>query len=68
MYKYYITADKIGEFVAKLYARGRKVSIDPERGEVTISVEDSYEWVKVFNESSLDDICNSLDNKDDRHE
>ena len=36
MNKYYITSDKVGEFVAKMYAAGIEVSVDPSAQQITV--------------------------------
>lgn len=61
MNKYYITSDKIGEFVAHLYAAGIKVDCDPARHQLIVKKsDDSYEWIHVFNKSSFGDLCAAL--------
>ena len=58
MNKYYITSDKIGEFVARMYAAGIEVSVDPSAQLITIKKpERGYEWVQIFSESSFDELC-----------
>lgn len=57
----YITSDKIGEFVTRLYANGYKVSIDPARQEICVITEnDKYAWVKIFGKQSLEDLCKAF--------
>ena len=56
----YITSDKIGEFVARLYAKGYKANVDPERQEICVTTKDGYEWVKVFGKQSFEDLCNAF--------
>jgi hypothetical protein len=61
MNKYYITSDKIGEFVAKMYAAGIEVSVDPSARQVTIKKpEGGYEWVHIFNKTSFDELCSAF--------
>lgn len=58
MSKYYITADKVGEFVARMYAAGVRVDTDPDTKELCIhKAEGGYEWVHVFNKNSFDELC-----------
>lgn len=57
MNKYYITSDKVGEFVAKLYAAGVRVDIKPEENELCIHTDAGYEWVHVFSKGSFDELC-----------
>ena len=40
MEKYYITSDKVGEFVAKLYAAGVEVSAEPKNRQLTVKKQD----------------------------
>lgn len=61
MKKYYITSDKIGEFVAKMYAAGIEVSAEPQSNQLTIKKPDGgYEWVHVFNKGSFDELCDAF--------
>ena len=57
MNKYYITSDKVGEFVAKLYAAGIEVKASPEEKQLTIHTSCGYEWVQVFDKGSFDELC-----------
>lgn len=58
MKRYYITADKLGEFVARMYAAGIKVDCDPKEEQITLKKPDgSYEWIHIFNKGSFDDLC-----------
>lgn len=58
MNKYCITSDKIGEFVAKMYAAGIEVSVYPSTQQVTIKKpEGGYEWVHIFSKNSFDELC-----------
>lgn len=57
MNKYYITSDKVGEFVAKLYAAGIEVKASPEEKQLTIHTSWGYEWVQVFDKGSFDELC-----------
>lgn len=58
MNKYYITSDKVGEFVAKMYAAGVEVSAEPKGRQLTVKTQDGrYEWVHVFDKGSFDELC-----------
>lgn len=58
MNKYYITSDKIGEFVARMYAAGIEVSVDPSAQQITIKKpEGGYEWVHIFSKGSFEELC-----------
>lgn len=58
MEKYYITSDKVGEFVAKLYAAGVGVSAEPRERQLTVKKQDGgYEWIHVFDKGSFDELC-----------
>lgn len=61
MEKYYITSDKVGEFVAKMYAAGVAVDTDPKSRQITIKKpEGGYEWVHVFDKGSFDELCDAF--------
>lgn len=58
MNKYYITSDKVGEFVAKLYAAGVEVSAEPQNRQLTVKkLDGGYEWIHVFDKGSFDELC-----------
>lgn len=58
MEKYYITSDKVGEFVAKMYAAGVAIGTDPKSRQITVKKpEGSYEWIHVFDKGSFDELC-----------
>ena len=58
MEKYYITSDKVGEFVAKLYAAGVGVLAEPRERQLTVKKQDGgYEWIHVFDKGSFDELC-----------
>lgn len=58
MKKYYITSDKVGEFVARLYAAGISVDTDPKSSQITVRKPDGgYEWIHVFDKGSFDGLC-----------
>lgn len=58
MKKYYITSDKVGEFVARMYAAGIRVDSDPEARQLTVNKPGGgYEWIYVFDKGSFDELC-----------
>lgn len=71
MNKYYITEDKVGEFISAMYAKGIRVDAIPERQELTVHTSvGCYEWVKVFSKGSFEELCKAFDNeaKEEGHE
>ena len=61
MNKYYITSDKVGEFVARMYAAGIEISVDPSAHQITIKKpEGGYEWIHIFSKSSFDELCSAF--------
>lgn len=61
MNKYYITSDKVGEFVAKMYAAGIEVSVNPSAQQITVKKpEGGYEWIHIFSKSSFDELCSAF--------
>lgn len=62
MDKFYITADKVGEFVAKMYEKGIRVDADPNNSQLTVHKPGGgYEWIKVFNKGSFEELCKAFD-------
>jgi hypothetical protein len=58
MEKYYITSDKIGEFVQRMYDKGIKVTSEPQDRQVVVhKPEGGYEWIKVFSKGSFEELC-----------
>lgn len=58
MNKYYITSDKVGEFVAKMYAAGIRVDAEPGSSQLTVHLlNGGYAWVHVFCKGSFDELC-----------
>lgn len=61
MEKFYITSDKVGEFVARMYAAGINVSVEPQSNQIVVTKpEGGYEWIRVFNKGSFDELCAAL--------
>ena len=61
MNKFYITADKVGEFVAKMFAAGIKVNSDPSKKELCVHMKNGgYEWIHVFEKGSFDELCSNF--------
>lgn len=62
MDKFYITSDKVGEFVAKMYEKGIRVDADPNNAQLTVHKPGGgYEWIKVFNNGSFEELCKAFD-------
>jgi len=58
MEKYYITSDKVGEFIQRMYDKGIRVDAEPEENRLTLhKPEGGYEWIKVFSKSSFEELC-----------
>lgn len=58
MEKYYITSDKIGEFIQRMYEAGIRVDSEPEGNRLCLhKPEGGYEWIKVFKKGSFDELC-----------
>lgn len=61
MRKYYITSDKIGEFVQRMYEKG--IRVDAGSQELTVHLPNGgYEWIKVFSKGSFEELCAKFDN------
>lgn len=66
MYKYYLTADKVGDFIAKMWQKGIAVSSDPKSKLITVSKPDGgYVWIHVFDKGSFDELCNTFEQKEE---
>lgn len=58
MEKYYITSDKVGEFIQRMYEKGIQVGADPKSKQLTVHRPGGgYEWIKVFNKGSFEELC-----------
>lgn len=58
MEKYYITSDKVGEFIQRIYDAGIRVDGEPEGNRLCLyKPEGGYEWIKVFKKSSFEELC-----------
>ena len=58
MEKYYITSDKVGEFIQRMYDAGIRVDSEPERDRLSLhKPEGGYEFIKVFKKSSFAELC-----------
>ena len=60
MNKYYLTADKVGDFIARMWQAGVNVDIEPRNHQITIKKDGKYEWIHVFEKGSYDDLCNAF--------
>lgn len=58
MEKYYITSDKVGEFIQRMYDKGIRVDAEPQDGRLAVHMPNGgYEWIKVFSKSSFEELC-----------
>ena len=65
MEKYYITSDKVGEFIQRMFDKGMRVSVDPSINQITITKSSGvYEWIKVFRKGSFEELCNMFDEQE----
>ena len=61
MDKYYITEDKIAEFVARMWKEGVEVRVEPKSDQLTVCTKTGgYEWIKVFRKQSFEDLMNEF--------
>ena len=61
MEKYYITSDKVGEFIQRMYDKGIRVYTDPEENRLALQKpKGGYEWIKVFKKSSFEELCEAF--------
>lgn len=62
MEKHYITSDKIGEFIQRMYDKGIRVDGDPKSKQLTVHLPNGgYEWIKVFAKGSFEELCAKFD-------
>jgi hypothetical protein len=61
MNKYYITADKVGEFIQRMYEKGIRVDAEPGDAQLAVHKPDGgYEWIKVFSKGSFEELCSAF--------
>ena len=61
MYKYYVTEDRLADFIARMWAEGIKVSADPNSSDLTIYLKGGgYEYVRVFKKNSFNELCDAI--------
>lgn len=61
MEKYYITSDKVGDFIQRMYDKGIRVDAEPEGNRLCLhKPEGGYEWIKVFKKSSFEELCKAF--------
>ena len=66
MEKYYITSDKVGEFIQRMYEKGMRVSVDPSMSQITVTKpQGGYEWITVFHKGSFEELCNMFDEQEE---
>lgn len=62
MNKYYITADKVGEFIQRMYEKGIRVDAEPGNAQLAVHKPNGgYEWIKVFSKGSFEELCAAFD-------
>ena len=60
----YITSDKVGEFIQRMYEMGIKAEANPSRDEVCITMpQGGYEWVKILSKNSFEEVCEQFNQK-----
>ena len=65
MEKYYITSDKIGEFIQKMYDKGIRVDAEPDNSQLCVHQSTGvYKWIKVFNKGSFEELCKAFDSEE----
>lgn len=61
MYKYYVTEDRIADFVSRMWAEGIKVSVDPKSSDIVVHKNDGgFEYVRVFKKNSFNELCDAV--------
>ena len=61
MKTFYLTADKVGDFIARMWQAGIEASIEPKSNQITIKGADGkYQWIHVFDKGSYEDLCNTF--------
>lgn len=61
MKKYYITSDKVGEFVARMYANGVRVDAEPDSSQLVVHLPNGgFEWIHIFGKSSFEELCSAF--------
>lgn len=64
MKTFYLTADKVGDFIARMWQAGIEASIEPKSNQITIKGADGkYQWIHVFDKGSYDDLCSAFISK-----
>lgn len=65
MEKYYITSDKVGEFIQRMFDKGVHASVDPSMNQITVTKPSGgYEWIKVFRKGSFEELCKVFDEQE----
>jgi hypothetical protein len=61
MYKYYVTEDRIADFVSRMWAEGIKVSVDPKSSDIVVHKKDGgFEYVCVIKKNSFNELCDAI--------
>lgn len=64
MKEYYITSDKVGEFVQRMYEKGIRVDAEPEDNRLSVHKPVcGYEFIKVYEKGSLESLVAMFDNQ-----
>lgn len=65
MEKFYITSDKVGDFIQRMYEKGIKVEADPKNNQLCVTKsKGGYEWVKVFHKDTYENLCKAFDKQE----
>ncbi len=58
---YYITSDKVGEFVQRMYAVGIQVDAEPQKDQLSVHLPNGeFEWIQVFSKGSFEELCTAF--------
>ena len=62
MEKHYITSDKVGEFIQRMYEKGIRAEAQPEKSEICVTLgAGRYEWIKIFSKTSFEELCGKFE-------
>lgn len=65
MEKYYITSDKVGDFIQRMYNKGIRVDAEPKDKRLAVHMPNGgYEWIKVFSKGSYEELCAAFDKEE----
>jgi hypothetical protein len=64
MKEYYITSDKVGEFVQRMYEKGIRVDAEPEDNRLSVyKPVCGLEFIKVYEKGSFESLVAMFDNQ-----